>query len=113
MKMFSKISKISVDKYTSMTYNKIIKGKDGTAGKVQNMYRVEFGFGENNIAVEEWETMDGLEIMEAESAEEAAKEAACTDGLENAIFRVYELVKNEFGEWEPKNQHNPEYFCFC
>lgn len=34
MKMFSKISKISVDKYTSMTYNKIIKGKEGTAGKV-------------------------------------------------------------------------------
>ena len=54
-------------------------------------YRVEFGFTENFQSVNEWQTMDGLEEVDAENAEEAAKWAACTDGLENALFRVYEL----------------------
>ena len=55
-------------------------------------YRVEFGFAENFISVDEYQTIDGLESVEAESAEEAAKWAACTDGLEDALFRVWKLV---------------------
>lgn len=56
-----------------------------------NRFRVEFGFAENVCQVQEWQTMDGLQAVEAESAEAAAEWAACTDGLENALFRVYEL----------------------
>ena len=55
---------------------------------------------ENFTSVDEWQTMDGLEAVEAENAEEAAKWAACTDGLENALFRVYELIPDEFGGME-------------
>ena len=65
-------------------------------------YRVEFGFAENFVQVQEWQTTDGLQTVEAESAEAAAEWAACTDGLEGALFRVYEL--EAAGE--------PEYFDF-
>lgn len=77
-----------------------------------NKYRVEYGFGENVCQVEEWQTINGLEIIEKENAEEAAKEAACTDGLENAMFRVFELIENEFGKFESVDPHRPEYFSF-
>lgn len=77
-----------------------------------NKYKVEYGFGENVCQVEEWQTINGLEIIETANEEEAAKEAACTDGLENAMFRVFELAKNEYGEYEPVDAHNPEYFEF-
>lgn len=67
-------------------------------------FRVEFGFGENVTAVDEWQTIDELNVIEAESyeeaAKEAAKEAANIDGLENAIFKVCELTENEFGKLE-------------
>lgn len=63
-------------------------------------YLVEFAFAENFVSVNEWQTIDGLDVVEAESAEDAAKWAACTDGLENALFRVYELVPDEFGGME-------------
>ncbi len=73
-------------------------------------YRVEFGFAENFTVVNEWKTMDGLDRVEAESAEEAAKIGAWTDGLENALFRVCELAENEFGELEKTGE--AEYFNF-
>lgn len=73
-------------------------------------YLVEFGFADNFVSVDEWQTINGLDEMEAESAEEAAKEAACTDGLESALFRVYELVPDEFGGLEKSGE--PEYFEF-
>lgn len=73
-------------------------------------YLVEFGFADNFVSVDEWQTINGLDEMEAESAEEAAKEAACTDGLESALFRVYELVPDEFGGIEKSGE--PEYFEF-
>jgi len=76
-----------------------------------NKYRVEFGYGENFGTVQEWQTIDGLEAVEAENAEEAAKWAACTDGLEDALFQVYELAEDGFGGLEPKNQ--PERFFFA
>ena len=63
-------------------------------------YLVEFGFAENFTKVDEWQTIDGLDVVDAENAEEAAKWASCTDGLENALFRVYELVADEFGGLE-------------
>lgn len=75
------------------------------------LYRVEFSFEETFGSVVEWDTIDGLDI-EAESAEKAAEEAACTDGLEDAIFRVYELIKNEFGDLEVEDLNGPEYFSF-
>lgn len=71
---------------------------------------VEFAFAENFQSVDEWQTIDGLEAVEAENAEEAAKVGANTDGLENALFRVYELVPNEFGGLEKSG--GPEYFYF-
>lgn len=74
------------------------------------MYRVEFGFAENFMMVDEWQTIDGLEAVKADSAEEAAKWAACTDGLENALFRVYPLVENEFGRLEEGGE--ARYFSF-
>lgn len=70
-------------------------------------YRVEFGFGENFDAVDEFQTMDGLESVQAETAEDAAKWAACTDGLENALFEVYEI--DESGEI---NRNSPKRFVF-
>lgn len=70
-------------------------------------YRVEFGFGENFDAVDEFQTMDGLEAVQAETAEDAAKWAACTDGLENALFEVYEI--DESGEI---NRNSPKRFVF-
>ncbi|MGE9943257.1 hypothetical protein ACQRBH_17055 [Bariatricus sp. SGI.161] len=73
-------------------------------------YLVEFGFADSFVSVDEWQTINGLDEMEAESAEEAAKEAACTDGLESALFRVYELVPDEFGGIEKSGE--PEYFEF-
>lgn len=62
-------------------------------------YLVEFAFGENFLSVDEWQTIDGLKIA-AENAEDAAKKAASADGFENALFRVFELTENEFGEME-------------
>lgn len=73
-------------------------------------YLVEFGFAENFVSVDEWQTINGLDEMEAESAEEAAKEAACTDGMEDALFRVYELAHDDFGGFEKAGE--PEYFEF-
>lgn len=73
-------------------------------------FRVEFGFGENFETVEEFQTMDGLDVIEAENAEEAVKWAACTDGLENALFLVYELVDNGLGDLEKTGE--VERFCF-
>ncbi len=73
-------------------------------------YLVEFGFADNFVSVDEWQAINGLDEMEAESAEEAAKEAACTDGLESALFRVHELVPDEFGGIEKSGE--PEYFEF-
>ena len=73
-------------------------------------YLVEFAFAENFTVANEWQTMDGLEAIEAESAEEAAKWAACTDGLENALFRVYELAPDQFGGLEKTGK--PECFNF-
>lgn len=49
-------------------------------------------------------------IVDAENAEEAAKWAACTDGMENALFRVYELSPDGFGGMEKAG--DPEYFNF-
>lgn len=74
-------------------------------------YRVEFGFGENFFSVTEWQTYDDLMEVDAKIAEDAAKDAACTDGLEDALFRVYELILNEFGDLE-KKYGEPEYFEF-
>lgn len=73
-------------------------------------YRVEFAEAENFTQVEEWNTINNLDIVEAETAEEAAKWASYTDGLENVLFRIYELVPNEFGELEKTGK--PEYFEF-
>ena len=75
-----------------------------------NKYCVEFGFGENFSSVTEWQTLDDLAEVDAKTAEDAAKDAACTDGLEDALFRVYELILNEFGELEKHDE--PEYFEF-
>lgn len=73
-------------------------------------YLVEFAFAENFTQVDEWQTTDGLDQVEAENTEEAAKEAACTDGLESALFRVYKLTPDEFGTLEKTGE--PEYFNF-
>lgn len=74
-------------------------------------FRVEFGH-ENELGmVDEYQTMDGLDVVEAESAEEAAKEAACTDGLETALFRVFRLQEDEFGGLE--NAGDPEFYDFA
>lgn len=73
-------------------------------------YRVEFGFGVNFSSVTEWQTLDDLAEVDAETTEDAAKDAACTDGLENALFRVYDLILNEFGDLEKYGE--PEYFEF-
>ena len=73
-------------------------------------YRVEFGFGENFSSVTEWQTLDDLAEVDAETTEDAAKDAACTDGLENALFRVYELILNESDDLEKYGE--PEYFEF-
>ena len=73
-------------------------------------YLVEVGFGENFFNVDEWQTIDDLDCVEAENAEEAAKVGAHTDGLENALFRVSELTENQFGELEKTGE--AEYFSF-
>lgn len=74
-------------------------------------YFVEFAFADNFCSVDEWDAAmmdDGF--AEAENAEEAAKQIACTNGLENALFRVYKLIENQFGSLEKSD--NPEYFSF-
>lgn len=73
-------------------------------------FRVEFGLGENVQMVDEWQVIDELNAIEAESYEEAAKEAVNIDGLENAIFKVCELTENDFGKLERNG--NWEYFSF-
>ena len=78
--------------------------------KKMKKYRVEFAESENCACVDEWQTIDGLDVVDAENAEEAAKWASCTDGLENALFRVYELVADEFGRLEKHRE--AEYFNF-
>ena len=72
-------------------------------------FRVEVGFGENFMTVDEYQAIDETEEIEAETAEEAARKAACIDGLENALFCVYELYENEFGKLE---YNNGRYFSF-
>lgn len=74
-------------------------------------YYVEFAFAENFCFVDAWDAelmVDGY--VEFETAEDAAKCMACTDGLENALFRVYELKPDEFGNLEKYGDY--EYFCF-
>ena len=78
--------------------------------KVMKKYLVEFAFAENFQSVDEWQAMDGMDTVEAESAEEAAKWASYTDGMENALFRVYELSPDGFGRMEKAG--DPEYFNF-
>lgn len=73
-------------------------------------FLVEFAFSENFSSVDQWDSMDGMEAITAENAEEAAKKAAYTDGLEDALFRVYKLTENEFGELEKNGE--AEYFEF-
>lgn len=73
-------------------------------------FLVEFAFSENFVSVDEWHSMDGVKAITAENAEEAAKEVARTDGLEGALFRVYRLTENEFGQMEKNG--DPEYFNF-
>lgn len=73
-------------------------------------YMVEYGFGENFVSINEWYSIDGADYWEAENSEDAARLAACTDGLENALFRACELGKNEFGEMERVGDF--EYFIF-
>ena len=75
-----------------------------------NKYRVEFGFGENFLSVDEWQVI--MDEASACSSEEAAINASYTDGLDGALFRVYKLSENDFGELEPVEPHNPEYFSF-
>lgn len=70
-------------------------------------YLVEYAFAENFVSVDEWYTVD---VFTSETAEGAAKEAACTDGLDSALFRVYALIPNEFGEMEKNGE--TEYFNF-
>lgn len=78
--------------------------------KSMKKFLVEFGFGENVQSVQEYQTMDGLDMVEAETAKEAAMIGANTDGLEDALFRVHELIKNEFGDFEKNG--NAVYFSF-
>ena len=74
-------------------------------------FLVEVGF-ENELGmVDGYQTMDGLDVVEAESAEEAAKDAACTVGLETALFRVFRLQEDEFGGLEKAGE--PEFYSFC
>lgn len=73
-------------------------------------FLVEFGFGENVGQVEEWQTIDGLDEVEASDAEEAAEYGATTDGLENALFRVWKLEENGSGKLEKIGE--AEYFSF-
>lgn len=73
-------------------------------------FLVEFGFGENVGQVQEWQTIDGLDEVEADSAEAAAEWGANTDGLEDALFRVWKLTENEFGKLEKSGE--AEYFSF-
>lgn len=73
-------------------------------------YLVEFGFGENVIDVQEWDILDGSGIVDARSAEEAAIELSYTDGLEKALFRACQVVKNCFGDFEKSG--TCEYFSF-
>ena len=51
-------------------------------------YRVEFGFAENFISVNEYQTIDGLEAVEGESAEEAARIGGTVDLGHAAYFFV-------------------------
>lgn len=73
-------------------------------------FRVEFGFGENFYSVDQFQTIDGLDIVDAETAEDAAKWAACTDGLEDALFMVCELVPNGFGGLEPARETTERFY---
>lgn len=74
-------------------------------------YFVEFAFAENFCSVDEWNSeMMEEGFVETESAEEAAKWIACTDGLEDALFRVHEVSENEFGTIEKFGDY--EYFYF-
>lgn len=70
-------------------------------------FRVEFGFGESFQSVEEFQTMDGLDVVQAETAFDAAEYAHSNYWLgdTNPKFRVYKLDIN--GEFD---RHNPEYF---
>lgn len=70
-------------------------------------YQVEYAFAENVTAVEEWHT---LGIFTADTADQAAEEAAGTDGLEEALFRVYKMAQDEFGTL--KKTGEPEFFSF-
>lgn len=59
---------------------------------------VYFACDKENLEFTEWQTIDGLDEIEAESAEEAASIASYTDGFEDAFFKVFELFgKDEFG----------------
>lgn len=70
-------------------------------------FQVEYAFAENVTAVEEWHK---LGVFTKETAEQAAEEAAGTDGLEEALFRVWRMVPDEFGTLEKTGE--PEFFSF-
>lgn len=77
----------------------------------EKKFQVEFGFGENIQQVQEWQTIDGLDNIVAKNAEEAAMEGANTDGLENALFRVSEILIDDFGDTYIE-LHSAKYFSF-
>lgn len=60
-------------------------------------FKIEF----KTEAIQKWSTRNELMAVEASTAEQAAIMAADLDGLENAMFRVWELAPNEFGVLEP------------
>lgn len=72
---------------------------------------VEFAFADNFCSVDEWDAELMTEgYIESESPENAAKWAANTDGLEDALFRVYELAYDQFGDLEKSGDY--QYFSF-
>ena len=68
-----------------------------------NNFKVEYAFAINASSVYKWETIDEFENIEAETAENAAKQASHVTGLEKALFKVSKLILNEYGRLEPTN----------
>lgn len=63
-------------------------------------YIVEFAYGDSFLFVDEWHTIDGLDCVEAEDIETALVIGMHTDGMDAPLFRVQQLIKNEFGDYE-------------
>ena len=70
-------------------------------------YLVEYAYAENYVSVNCWEPIG---IFIAESAKDAAEIGANTDGLEHALFRVFQMVPDQFGGIEKTG--SAEYFDF-